>query len=301
MRELGARVLAMAGGICVGLGCGDDRGSGGSDAVTTATTTDATTDDGGDAAGPAALVAPADLGAGCAFGCNLETCLDLPSDTCEAACLWDGRPGFHDAYCTMACVDGRCPDGWTCIATADAEATTPEVCAATPKVCGDRVLQRGEACDDGNTAPGDTCAADCSRVTLPSTHGRVTLTYPGVDPIVIEGDVEGGFGKLLSNGALTWGQSNSLESLGFSLSGFAARTSTEGPQWVELDLDPYPCNFGGTTYATLTAFDAAAHRVAGHFDIIVACMFGCFDCGGDGAERAVSVDFDLVWLDRPDL
>ena len=28
--------------------------------------------------------------------------------------------------------------------------------------CGDGILDAGEACDDGNTAGGDGCAADCS-------------------------------------------------------------------------------------------------------------------------------------------
>jgi len=37
-----------------------------------------------------------------------------------------------------------------------------EVVAPLVAVCGNGVLEAGESCDDGNTAPGDCCAADCT-------------------------------------------------------------------------------------------------------------------------------------------
>jgi len=36
-------------------------------------------------------------------------------------------------------------------------------CVAQTAVCGDGVVQRGEACDDGNLDDWDTCSADCKR------------------------------------------------------------------------------------------------------------------------------------------
>ena len=40
---------------------------------------------------------------------------------------------------------------------------TPSMCRldCTVPRCGDRILDGGEVCDDGNTVGGDGCAADC--------------------------------------------------------------------------------------------------------------------------------------------
>src|SRR5262245_27020570 len=88
---------------------------------------------------------------------------------------------------TTECADGRtCPEGTVCAdaldrcplsaqvdacreradgaACAYADVSTGEcaegVCFAV--VCGNRVLQTGETCDDGNRLDGDACSATCS-------------------------------------------------------------------------------------------------------------------------------------------
>ena len=42
--------------------------------------------------------------------------------------------------------------------------TIPDACRrdCTAARCGDGVVDTGETCDDGNTADGDGCAADCT-------------------------------------------------------------------------------------------------------------------------------------------
>jgi cysteine-rich repeat protein len=46
-------------------------------------------------------------------------------------------------------------------------------------LCGDGVLDPGEACDDGNTAPGDGCGADCGLEAGHSCYGQPSLCNAG--------------------------------------------------------------------------------------------------------------------------
>lgn len=281
--------------------CGDDATS---PADTVGPDGDPTADvaptdaDGAEDTGPPA---PADLGAPCPMGCNLETCVDSDSD-CEALCLFDGRTRPAVTYCSLPCID-TCPPGYECLAPADAlfEGLDTKVCMALPAECGNEIVERTEACDDGNTDDGDRCAADCSRETLPTTAGRVTMSINGGPPFTFEGAKEGGFAQLLSSGALVWSESNSVEMFGLELPGIGDRTSADGNQLAEVLIAPLPCNFRGTALFTLTSFDPETRHIAGRFELLTACLFNCFDCGGDGAERTVTVEFDMVWLDRPDL
>jgi cysteine-rich repeat protein len=55
------------------------------------------------------------------------------------------------------------------------ETTDP---TAPPAVCGDGVLEPGEACDDGNTLDGDTCSADCQSVLVPQVCGDGAVQAP---------------------------------------------------------------------------------------------------------------------------
>lgn len=70
------------------------------------------------------------------------------------------------------CVDGRCAsndqveacfeqvEGADCIVVGAVGVCLSGVC--TPSGCGNRVVDRGEICDDGNTADGDGCSSDCA-------------------------------------------------------------------------------------------------------------------------------------------
>lgn len=247
------------------------------------------------------LVVPTDLGTSCVMGCNLATCVDTDS-ACEALCLFDGRDTPSTAYCSMPCID-TCPPGWTCLTPADAEfeGLDTKVCMANEAVCGNTILEHTEACDDGNTDDGDLCAGDCSRETLPTTSGRVTMSLNGGTPFTFEGSKEGGFAQLRSDGTLVWSEVNSMEIFGLSLAGIGERTGLAPNQFAEVEVSPLPCNFRGLASFALTTFDRETRHIAGSFTALMSCQFGCFDCGGDGAERTVSVDFDMTWLDRPDL
>jgi cysteine-rich repeat protein len=223
----------------------------------------------------------------------------LEYDQCDLLCLVDKRSSEPFGYCSMLC-DTECPPGWTCLPVEDPEDNL-QACVANAAVCGNGIVEFGEACDDNNTVDGDTCSADCSRVTLPSTSGRVTLTVGNGGATTFDGEQEGGFAWLRNDGALIWNYTTSLENIAFEMPRFDQRTSAEGTQLVEFYLNPFPCNFNGITSATITAFDAAERRVAGNFSLSVTCWANCSSCGGEGSSRAISVDFDFVWLERPDL
>src|SRR5689334_15040610 len=96
----------------------------------------------------------------CVFGCaktDTVTCTDgrtCPAETvcddahafCVAAEQMTACTGKADAdECTAGAITGHCLDG---------------VCLKT--VCGDRVAEFGEMCDDGNTVDDETCSADCA-------------------------------------------------------------------------------------------------------------------------------------------
>jgi cysteine-rich repeat protein len=68
------------------------------------------------------------------------------SDGCAADCTWETPADDFTLYYYV---------------TADADVGVIDYDAGT---CGDSIVQNGEACDDGGTAGGDGCAADCSAV-----------------------------------------------------------------------------------------------------------------------------------------
>lgn len=119
------------------------------------------------------LSEPLVLGQSCVTGCAGADICANPSEECALGyCLFDGRDGF-DAYCTMSCSAASCPSGYHCEAIGFA---IERACVADSRVCGDHVVQRGEACDDGNRVSGDGCVADCSSLDVPLARVRVELT-----------------------------------------------------------------------------------------------------------------------------
>ncbi len=245
---------------------------------------------------------PTDLGELCDLGgCTFETCVSRTD--CETLCLYDSRVTRFLAYCSMDCDDTTpCPAGYECILPKDSEflEVDERVCAALPADCGNTIREQGEACDDGNTDAGDECAADCSEVTTPiepepeleKTSGRVTLTLDGVTT-TYEGEVEGGFGRLIANGTLEWSTTAGNKMYRLDLVDFATRQSAAGSQLVRFWRLTDACQEGAGAQTTLTLFDAAAKRVAGSVSVSAAPGV----CDGFSA----SVDFDFVWLERPDL
>jgi len=103
----------------------------------------------------------------------------------EAAVCGDGKPGLGESCddnntkdgdgCSSKCqieapywacaFGSACVDVRDCDALVDAGLANGDAgCVAPPKpaVCGDGLIDPGEACDDGNQNPGDGCALDCS-------------------------------------------------------------------------------------------------------------------------------------------
>jgi fibro-slime domain-containing protein len=113
-------------------------------------------------ADPAACLPPAVCGDG-KPGLG-ESCDDgniLPGDGCSATCQ------IEAPY--WACAFGsKCVDVRDCAALVEAGLADggDGGCVAPPKpaVCGDGVIDPGEACDDGNISPGDGCSLDCKAI-----------------------------------------------------------------------------------------------------------------------------------------
>lgn len=112
-----------------------------------------------------------------AIDCDANPAACLPESVCG-----DGQPGLGKSCddgntidgdgCSSTCqIEGPhwlCGFGVACVDVRDCEALADAGfadagCVAPPKpaVCGDGVLDPGEACDDGNVTSGDGCSFDC--------------------------------------------------------------------------------------------------------------------------------------------
>ncbi len=113
-----------------------------------------------------------------------------PGDGCSELCAkeqgWDcpqpGQPCVENEFCGDGILNGveECDDGnltpgdccsGTCVLETNCVCTTPVPPLEPPKQechstvdCGDSQVGAGEMCDDGNTAGGDGCSANCSSV-----------------------------------------------------------------------------------------------------------------------------------------
>jgi cysteine-rich repeat protein len=108
-------------------------------------------------AAPAGLLACSD-GNACTLG---DSCVAGKCVAGSAASCNDGNPCTKDSCDTKTgCSSVNLADGSVC------NANGGNVCLAgvcVVHVCGNGVVEGGEACDDGNTANGDACPANCNR------------------------------------------------------------------------------------------------------------------------------------------
>jgi len=156
-----------------------------------------------------------------AVDCDADPAACLPPSVCG-----DGKPGLGEscddkntkngdgcsATCQIeapywACAFGSlCVDVRDCDALADAGLLGGDAgCVVPPKasVCGDGMIDPGEACDDGNTFPADGCSLDCKTIeanfecptpgvkcvsTMKCGDGKVTGTEQCDDSNLVPGD-----------------------------------------------------------------------------------------------------------------
>lgn len=133
--------------------------------------------------------AATDLGESCVGSCEtrFESCT-MDDTSCDTGiCLFDARSDRADAYCTVGCPGGECPEGWECLEAGDGSG---RFCLAESSVCGDGRIGRGEVCDPGPSVgtPPSGCSADCMDA---FSAGSVSYDWDGFTQSV-SGSSEGG-------------------------------------------------------------------------------------------------------------
>ena len=97
-----------------------------------------------------------------------------PGEQCD-----DGN-SVDDDSCSRTCVSATCTDGSRNQGEAGVDCGGP--CGQVCMVCGNGVLQTGEACDDGNTVDNDFCSNQCVIATCSDTrqnHGETGVDCGG--------------------------------------------------------------------------------------------------------------------------
>jgi cysteine-rich repeat protein len=118
-------------------------------------------------------------------GNGIDTCSD--ADTCDGSGVCqDNGPSAAPEICDNG-IDDNCILGSDC---------ADEVCASDPvcAVCGNGIVEGGEACDDGNTNDNDACGNDCTVRTLISCSDispitSLTLIWSGPDGVDLTSEV----------------------------------------------------------------------------------------------------------------
>jgi cysteine-rich repeat protein len=122
-----------------------------------------------------------------AFNASIHARTDCATNTSQVACANDNAAvGTETITFSVA-------QNTTYFVIVDSTATTQfgpftlQV-RVTPPGCGDSIVSSPEECDDGNTAPGDGCAADCSLEALAGVDAcpgyAINLVGSGTDPRV---------------------------------------------------------------------------------------------------------------------
>ena len=106
----------------------------------------------------------------------LSTCGDgfLDADGGESC---DASASGGDAGCPGACLPAGTPGACACGGTTLSTTTTTLPVSAT---CGNRTVDAGETCDDGNTLDGDDCPSTCfvgGCTPIPGTSRMASVTY----------------------------------------------------------------------------------------------------------------------------
>ena len=123
---------------------------------------------------------PCELSAHCVYdaengesNCEAGYTWEDPSDSTNYNCV------SHDNCVPTTCIEAEV----TCGSIADGCGGTLE-CGApcVDSVCGNGVIENSETCDDGNTADGDYCSADCQTTTGSCGDPRGGDEYLGRDP-----------------------------------------------------------------------------------------------------------------------
>ncbi|MFO0682581.1 MAG: DUF4215 domain-containing protein [Sandaracinus sp.] len=131
--------------------------------TTTPSDVDAARGDAGDDASTRLDGGGADAGRdGGPVGADTGTDAEAPADAGSDASMPEDAASIDAGRCgDLAIQPGEtCDDGNT-----DPGDYCAADCSAITGTCGDGTTQTNEVCDDGNTAPGDYCASDCSAVT----------------------------------------------------------------------------------------------------------------------------------------
>ncbi len=101
------------------------------------------------------------------LGCSGSRCAFGNHPSCASGiCLFDSSVSPFDSICTSPCTDAQpCPTGFICLSVSQSIDTLAgrNYCARYRPICGNKTVDTGEECDDGNTTSGDGCSATCKR------------------------------------------------------------------------------------------------------------------------------------------
>ncbi|MFT6399550.1 MAG: cysteine-rich repeat protein [Bradymonadia bacterium] len=241
-----------------------------------------------------------DLGGFCPFGCDLDLCADTESTDCSTGvCLYEGFDSW--AYCTQPCTDGECPEAYSCETADDG---TGDWCKADRAVCGDGILQRTEPCDDGNTEGRDLCAPDCSAETYIPSFGTFSFGRPDGAPSIYDGEeprvyaYRSVFDDGRTNLVIGTAQNDQFSIEISDIDNLVAPISGPALAYSLFSV----CNYrSDAATVTVDSHDPVARTISGSFETVLVCWAGCFDCGGDGDERVYVGEFDVTYIDRPEL
>ena len=166
--------------------------------------------------------------------------------------------------------------------------------AATAQVCGNGVVEAGEACDDGNTNAGDccdgACAIEAAGTTCRAAAGTCDLleTCDGVLPVCpadqfrAAGDVCRAAADLCDEPEVCSGQGAACPADGFVPAGMVCRATTG-------DCDPEELCDGATAACPADARTPAGttcRAAAGTCDVAEACDGVAATCPADAVETA---------------
>jgi cysteine-rich repeat protein len=166
------------------------------------------------------------------------------------------------------CPGGEAPPG-------PGPSASPGPLPARPPVCGNAIIEPGEACHDGNAADGDECSSLCQRSTPEGpAPGQGLDTCEGVTAVPVQIGVEFRASQSLSVAGADLRGSCGGDGADLVFAGFTAIAGR-----LRLTVTPDDPSLDPVVYVRAGSCESDASELAG----------GCRNAGGPGAEEGLDV------------